>query len=74
MPIILSLVKVDEWPPFGKHLLPHQFTICSLCDENVYPINDSKIYSVDFASDCASSWSLLTFYFYICGKSFVYLH
>ena len=30
VPTMLALVKVAEWPPFGKKLL-HQFIICSLC-------------------------------------------
>ena len=51
--IILSLVMVAEWPPFGKELLTW-LTIYSLCHMSI----------CNFRLDCTSSWSLLTFDFY----------
>ena len=60
---ILGSVKVAEWPPFGKELLP-RLTICSLrimftCCFRYFPF---WFQGQDFGSDCASSWLLLTFY------------
>ena len=36
--IVLSLVKVAEWPPFGKKLLT-RLTVCSLCNMSICDIS-----------------------------------
>ena len=64
--IIFSSVWVAEWPPFGKELLT-RLAICSLCILTICNFSYSPFWDIglDLASDCFSTWSLHSFYFYL---------
>ena len=53
------------WPPFGKELLT-RLTICSLCILTICNFSYFLFWfsGRDLGSDCPSSWSLPTCYFY----------
>ena len=62
--IILSLVGVSEWPPFGKELLTW-LTGCSLCIMPIYNFSSFPFgfQGQDFGSDCSISRPFFNLFF-----------
>ena len=55
--LCVSYVLVAEWLPFGKELLLRFTLVMSICSSFLFMFQERES-----ASDCSSSWSLLSFY------------